>query len=326
MGKVGATGESTMIWTVKEHGDPNITLETEELEDQFLIKWKGWSHLNNTWESQASLDAKKKGNLEVKGIRKLTNYQVKVADYNMWKRRANPEDVEYQEVDIEMGRQLIQTYTEVDRIFSHRKNENNANDYYVKWKNLSYADSTWEDETVVKNYYKEELDLYNARKKAKTNPRNYKDSMKYCKKKRGRPKKVITENLGNRKRMNEEDISAALEESYHEKPKRNRKAVKYDSESEEPDSDVQPEKKRKVQIPEESTGRSGRERKVPKKFEVIIPEKKKRKKKIITSDFSENDDSESDYGSKKRKRKKGKKLEKFNSYKKSPTKVKRKKV
>merc|ERR1712130_370129 len=139
------------------------------------------------------------------------------------------------------------------------------------------------------------------------------------KKKRGRPKKVITENLGNRKRMNEEDISAALEESYHEKPKRNRKAVKYDSgdeeedeesesekedsesESEEPDSDQQPEKKRKVQIPEESTRRSGRERKVPKKFEVIIPEKKKRKKKIITSDFSENDDSESDYGSKKRK-------------------------
>merc|ERR1712233_187092 len=105
------------------------------------------------------------------------------------------------------------------------------------------------------------------------------------KKKRGRPKKVITENLGNRKRMNEEDISAALEESYHEKPKRNRKAVKYDSgdeeedeesesEKEESESDVQPEKKRKVQIPEESTRRSGRERKVPKKFEVIIPEKK----------------------------------------------------
>jgi len=182
-GKVGATGESTMIWTVKEHGDPNVTLETEELEDQYWIKWKGWSHLNNTWESQASLDAKKKGNLEVKGLRKLINYQVKVADYNMWKRRANPEDVEYQEVDIEMGRQLLQTYTEVDRIFSHRKNENNANDYYVKWKNLSYADSTWEDETVIKNYYKEELDLYNARKKAKTNPKNYKDSMKILQKK-----------------------------------------------------------------------------------------------------------------------------------------------
>merc|ERR1712083_860506 len=134
------------------------------------------------------------------------------------------------------------------------------------------------------------------------------------KKKRGRPKKV--ENGDKRKRLNQEDITAALEESYHEKPKRNRKAVQYDSgdeedeesesekedsvsESEE-DSDEQPEKKRKVQMSptEENTRRSGRERKVPKKFEVIIPEKKKRKKKIITSDFSENEDSESDYGSK----------------------------
>jgi len=181
-GKVGATGESTMIWTVKEHGDPNQTLETEDLEDQYWIKWKGWSHLNNTWESQTTLDAKKKGNLEVKGLRRLINYQVKVADYNMWKRRANPEDVEYQEIDIEMGRQLLQSYTEVDRIFSHRKNENNALDYYVKWKNLSYGEASWEDETVVKNWYKEELDMYNARKKSKSNPRNYRDSMKLCKK------------------------------------------------------------------------------------------------------------------------------------------------
>ena len=155
VGKVGATGKSTVFWTVKEHGDPNLTLETEELEDQYWIKWRGWSHLNNTWESQASLDAKKKGNREVQGIRKLVNYQVKVADYNMWKRRANPEDVEYQEIDTEIGRQLLLSHTEIDRIFSHRKNEINAIEYYVKWKNLSYAESTWEDEVVVKNYYKE---------------------------------------------------------------------------------------------------------------------------------------------------------------------------
>jgi chromodomain-helicase-DNA-binding protein 1 len=52
---VGATGESTMYWTVKFNGDPNETLETEELEQQFLIKWKGWSHINNTWESEKSI-------------------------------------------------------------------------------------------------------------------------------------------------------------------------------------------------------------------------------------------------------------------------------
>eukprot|EP00092_Neocalanus_flemingeri_P005977 GFUD01006438.1.p1 GENE.GFUD01006438.1~~GFUD01006438.1.p1 ORF type:complete len:2243 (+),score=699.78 GFUD01006438.1:100-6828(+) len=195
-GKIGATGESTMIWTVKEHGDPNLTLEATDEEDQYWIKWQGWSHLNNTWESQATLDAKKKGNLEVKGLRKLINYQVKIADYNMWKRRANPEDVEYQEIDIEMGRQLLQSYTEVDRIFSHRKNENNANDYYVKWKNLSYAEATWEDESLIKTLYKEELDNYYARKKSKSNPRNYRDSMKVCKK-TFRPMKEQPDYIGN---------------------------------------------------------------------------------------------------------------------------------
>ena len=44
-----------MYWTVKLTGDPNETLETEEMEQQFLIKWKGWSHINNTWESDKSL-------------------------------------------------------------------------------------------------------------------------------------------------------------------------------------------------------------------------------------------------------------------------------
>ena len=44
-----------MHWTVKINGDPNETLETEETEQQFLIKWKGWSHINNTWESEKTL-------------------------------------------------------------------------------------------------------------------------------------------------------------------------------------------------------------------------------------------------------------------------------
>ena len=55
IGKVGATGENTMYWTVKINGDPNETLDTEEKEEQFLIKWKGWSHINNTWETDTTM-------------------------------------------------------------------------------------------------------------------------------------------------------------------------------------------------------------------------------------------------------------------------------
>jgi hypothetical protein len=36
----------------------------------------------------------------VKGLRKLANYQNKLAEYNSWRRRASPEDIEYQEIEI----------------------------------------------------------------------------------------------------------------------------------------------------------------------------------------------------------------------------------
>ena len=47
-----------MHWSMHINGDPNKTLETEETEEQFYIKWKGWSHINNTWESNKSLGKK----------------------------------------------------------------------------------------------------------------------------------------------------------------------------------------------------------------------------------------------------------------------------
>ena len=181
-GKVGATGDITMYWTVRNEGDPNETLETEDTEDQFYIKWKGWSHINNTWESQQSLDAKKKGASEVKGIRRLYNYQQKISEYNSWKKFANPEDVEYQEIELEMKRQLLWSYVEIERIINTRKNESHGTDYYVKWKNLTYADSTWEDESVMENYFSEALEEYKTRRKQNCNPRSYQDSIKYFKK------------------------------------------------------------------------------------------------------------------------------------------------
>lgn len=36
LGKVGATGESTMHWTVKINGDPNVNLPTEVFRDAYI--------------------------------------------------------------------------------------------------------------------------------------------------------------------------------------------------------------------------------------------------------------------------------------------------
>lgn len=62
-GKKGVTGNVTTIYAVEENGDPNVTQTTEDetsnYETQYLIKWKDWAHIHNTWESEQSLTDQK---------------------------------------------------------------------------------------------------------------------------------------------------------------------------------------------------------------------------------------------------------------------------
>ena len=59
-----------------------------------------------------------------------------------------------------MGRELLRSYMEIERIFASRKNESGGKDYYVKWKNLPYSEATWEDEFNITNYYQEIISIY----------------------------------------------------------------------------------------------------------------------------------------------------------------------
>lgn len=59
---IPAVGMQTYIYEVEKNGDPNTDFDPndrEQVEDQYLVKWKGWAHLHNTWESDESLKTQK---------------------------------------------------------------------------------------------------------------------------------------------------------------------------------------------------------------------------------------------------------------------------
>ena len=53
--------------------------DDEEKSQHFLIKWKGWSHLHNTWESKETLTTQ-----NVKGMKKLDNYIKRMNEIEKW--------------------------------------------------------------------------------------------------------------------------------------------------------------------------------------------------------------------------------------------------
>nr|2B2U_C Chain C, Chromodomain-helicase-DNA-binding protein 1 [Homo sapiens]2B2V_C Chain C, Chromodomain-helicase-DNA-binding protein 1 [Homo sapiens]2B2W_C Chain C, Chromodomain-helicase-DNA-binding protein 1 [Homo sapiens]2B2Y_C Chain C, Chromodomain-helicase-DNA-binding protein 1 [Homo sapiens] len=92
IGRKGATGATTTIYAVEADGDPNAGFEKnkEPGEIQYLIKWKGWSHIHNTWETEETLKQQ-----NVRGMKKLDNYKKKDQETKRWLKNASPEDVEY---------------------------------------------------------------------------------------------------------------------------------------------------------------------------------------------------------------------------------------
>lgn len=76
-----ATGASTTVYATEANGNPSADFDPEKDEGEvhYLIKWKGWSYIHSTWESEESLQQQK-----VKGLKKLENFKKKEEEIKQW--------------------------------------------------------------------------------------------------------------------------------------------------------------------------------------------------------------------------------------------------
>ncbi|XP_076847370.1 chromodomain-helicase-DNA-binding protein 2 isoform X2 [Brachyhypopomus gauderio] len=180
VGRKTAIGAATTLYAVEANGDPGADFdpEKEEGETHFLIKWKGWSYIHNTWESVDSLTQQK-----VKGMKKLENFKKKNDELNAWLRKASPEDLEYyncqQELTIDLNKQFqiverviaVRTAkSQVPSDFPSHKTTSSEPEYLCKWMGLPYAECTWEDGALIGKKFQSCIDSFNHRNVSKTIP------------------------------------------------------------------------------------------------------------------------------------------------------------
>uniref|UniRef100_A0A674E4I9 Chromodomain helicase DNA binding protein 2 n=1 Tax=Salmo trutta TaxID=8032 RepID=A0A674E4I9_SALTR len=187
-GKKGACGASTTQYAVEENGDPgaNFDPEKDEGETHYLIKWKGWSYIHNTWESIDSLTQQK-----VKGLKKLDNFKKKNDELNAWLSKASPEDSEYYNCQQELTTDLNKQFHILERVIAHsHKNGASSNEpeYLCKWMGLPYSECSWEDGALLGKKFQHCIDGFTNRNSSKTVP------SKDCKVLKQRPRFVALKN------------------------------------------------------------------------------------------------------------------------------------
>ncbi|CAI9106222.1 OLC1v1005326C1 [Oldenlandia corymbosa var. corymbosa] len=113
---------------------------------EFLIKWKGQSHLHCQWKSLSDLQ-------NLSGYKKVLNYTKKVTEDVRYRKRVSREEIEVNDVSKEMDLDIIKQNCKVERIIAERITKDASGDvgpeFLVKWQGLSYAEATWEKDVDI---------------------------------------------------------------------------------------------------------------------------------------------------------------------------------
>ncbi|XP_010792420.1 chromodomain-helicase-DNA-binding protein 1-like [Notothenia coriiceps] len=169
IGRKRATGSVTTVYAIEADGDPNLNFNpNKEAGDiQYLIKWKNWAHIHNTWETEDTLKLQ-----NVKGMKKLDNFKKKDTDKKRWLKAASPEDVEYFNCQEELMDDLHSQYQIVERIIGHSNQKSAAGypDYLCKWQGLPYSECSWEDGALIGRKFQKCIDNYMSRNQSKNIP------------------------------------------------------------------------------------------------------------------------------------------------------------
>nr|QEZ88180.1 chromatin remodeling 5 [Populus tomentosa] len=131
-------------------------------EMEFLIKWKGQSHMHCQWKSFSDLQ-------NLSGFKKVLNYTKKVMEDVRYRRSFTREEIEVNDVSKEMDLDLIKQNSQVERIIADRITKDSSGnvvpEYFVKWRGLSYAEATWEKDVDIA-FAQDAIDEYKAREAA----------------------------------------------------------------------------------------------------------------------------------------------------------------
>ncbi|XP_061347775.1 protein CHROMATIN REMODELING 5-like [Gastrolobium bilobum] len=129
---------------------------------EFLIKWKGQSHLHCQWKSLVELQ-------NLSGFKKVLNYTKKVTEDIRYRMAISREEIEVNDVSKEMDLDIIKQNSQVERIIADRISKDNSGnvipEYLVKWQGLSYAEVTWEKDINIA-FAQHAIDEYKAREAA----------------------------------------------------------------------------------------------------------------------------------------------------------------